>query len=130
MKKNNKEGKSVEKKQEISKSNLNNKLKELSNELTEKNKQCEKLKEELDELKKEHSNQIQIMKKFETEAQKTESKVGQEKLITQNDIEIEEVNKKENNENDKENIKDNENRNQNEIKQDVKKSEKKGCIIF
>ena len=29
------------------------------------------------------------MKKFETEAQKTESKVGQEKLITQNDIEIE-----------------------------------------
>ena len=78
---------------------------------------------ELEELKKEYSNQIQNAKKVETEAQKTERKIDQDKLITPNDIEIEEANKKEN-------INENVNMNQNEIKKDVKKSEKKGCIIF
>lgn len=88
-----------EKSQEISKLNLNNKLKELSEQLTEKNKLCEKLKSELDELKKEYETKIKNNNIIETENQK-EGKLEQEKVKSPNNIEVED-DKKEKNEKEK-----------------------------
>ena len=94
----------TEKAQEISKSNLNKKLKSLSNELTEKNILHSRLSKELDDLKKKYKSKIQTK---ETDIEKHENN---NEINSPNNIKIEIANKETNTE--------------------QKKEDKKDCIIF
>ena len=75
---------------------------------------------------------MENLKKIETEAQKAESKIQQEQLVSPNMIEIEENEKEKNDENINinEKIDENNNLDQKETKEEDKKSDKNDCNIF
>ena len=100
-----KETKITENNQEISKEILSNKLKKLSDELTEKNEVFDRLKKELIELQKEYDTKLKNINQMDTDYQKKENQIEIDQIKIPNNID----DKSENN---------------------VKNDDKKDCFIF
>ena len=100
-----KETKITENNQEISKEILSNKLKKLSDELTEKNEVFDRLKKELIELQKEYDTKLKNINQMDTDYQKKENQIEIDQIKIPNNID----DKSENN---------------------VKNDDKKDCLIF
>ena len=100
-----KETKITENNQEISKEILSNKLKKLSDELTEKNEVFDRLKKELIELQKEYDTKLKNINQMDTDYQKEENQIEIDQIKIPNNID----DKSENN---------------------VKNDDKKDCFIF
>jgi hypothetical protein len=100
-----KETKITENNQEISKEILSNKLKKLSDELTEKNEVFDRLKKELVELQKEYDTKLKNINQMDTDYQKKENQIEIDQIKIPNNID----DKSENN---------------------VKNDDKKDCFIF
>ena len=99
------ETKITENNQEISKEILSNKLKKLSDELTEKNEVFDRLKKELIELQKEYDTKLKNINQMDTDYQKKENQIEIDQIKIPNNID----DKSENN---------------------VKNDDKKDCFIF
>ena len=100
-----KETKITENNQEISKEILSNKLKKLSDELTEKNEVFDRLKKELIELQKEYDTKLKNINQMDTDYQKKENQIEIDQIKIPNNIDDKSENK-------------------------VKNDDKKDCFIF
>ena len=100
-----KETKITENNQEISKEILSNKLKKLSDELTEKNEVFDRLKKELIELQKEYDTKLKNINQMDTDYQKKENLIEIDQIKIPNNIDDKSENK-------------------------VKNDDKKDCFIF
>ena len=100
-----KETKITENNQEISKEILSNKLKKLSDELTEKNEVFDRLKKELIELQKEYDTKLKNLNQMDTDYQKKENQIEIDQIKIPNNIDDKSENK-------------------------VKNDDKKDCFIF
>ena len=81
-----KETKITENNQEISKEILSNKLKKLSDELTEKNEVFDRLKKELIELQKEYDTKLKNINQMDTDYQKKENQIEIDQIKIPNNI--------------------------------------------
>ena len=99
------ETKITENNQEISKEILSNKLKKLSDELTEKNEVFDRLKKELIELQKEYDTKLKNINQMDTDYQKKENQIEIDQIKIPNNIDDKSENK-------------------------VKNDDKKDCFIF
>lgn len=81
-----KETKITENNQEISKEILSNKLKKLSDELTEKNEVFDRLKKELIDLQKEYDTKLKNINQMDTDYQKKENQIEIDQIKIPNNI--------------------------------------------